>query len=332
MLTFIVRRLFATVGLLLVVSLITFWIFFVLPQWAGQTPASLASEFVGKQQNQVALQAVIHRFGFDKPVLVQYFDYVKNIFTGTSYSDGVNTVQCNAPCFGYSFRNSQQVWPMLTRAFPVTASIAIGAAVLWLVFGVTSGVISAVRKGSLADRASMMLALLGVALPVYFVGPLISMADGFPGITYTPISADPVGWARNLWIPWVALAFGYAALYARLTRAGMLDALSEDFVRTARAKGLNERKVIFKHALRAAITPIITIFGMDLGAVIGGAVLVEITFSLPGLGQMAIIQGINQDDFPIVMGVTLVAAFFVIIANLVVDLLYSVADPRVRLG
>jgi peptide/nickel transport system permease protein len=332
MLTFIVRRLIATVGLLLVVSLITFWIFFVLPQWAGQTPASLASEFVGKQQNQAALQAVIHRFGFDKPVLVQYFDYVKNIFTGTSYSDGINTVQCNAPCFGYSFRNSQQVWPMLTRAFPVTASIAIGAAVLWLVFGVTSGIISAVRKGSLADRASMMLALLGVALPVYFVGPLISMLDGFPGISYVSITADPVQWASNLWIPWVALAFGYAALYARLTRAGMLDALSEDFVRTARAKGLNERKVIFKHALRAAITPIITIFGMDLGAVIGGAVLVEITFSLPGLGQMAIIQGINQDDFPVVMGVTLVAAFFVIIANLVVDLLYSVADPRVRLG
>jgi peptide/nickel transport system permease protein len=332
MLTFIVRRLFATVGLLLVVSLITFWIFFVLPQWAGQTPASLASEFVGKSQNQVAIQAVIHRFGFDKPVLVQYFDYVKNIVTGTSYSDGVNIVQCNAPCFGYSFRNNQQVWPMLTDRFPATASIAIGAAVLWLVFGVASGIISAVRKGTLADRASMLIALLGVALPVYFVGPLIWMADGFPSIQYVPFLSNPVEWARNLWIPWVALAFGYAALYARLTRAGMLDALNEDFVRTARAKGLGEGKVVFKHALRAAITPIITIFGMDLGAVLGGAVLVEIAFSIKGLGQMAILQGISQDDFPIVMGVTLVAAFFVILANVVVDLLYAVADPRVRLS
>jgi peptide/nickel transport system permease protein len=332
MLTFIVRRLIATVGLLLVVSLITFWIFFVLPEWAGQTPASLASEFVGKQQNAVALQAVVHRFGFDKPVLVQYFDYIKAIVTGTTYSDGVNTVQCNAPCFGYSFRNSQQVWPMLTDRLPVTVSIAIGASVLWLVFGVASGVISAVRKGTLADRASMLIALLGVALPVYFVGPLIWMAAGFPAITYTSFLNNPLTWARSLWIPWVALAFGYAALYARMTRAGMLDALNEDFVRTARAKGLGERKVLFKHALRSAITPIITIFGLDVGAVLGGAVLVEIAFSLPGLGQMAILQGISQDDFPIVQGVTIVAAFFVIFANLVVDVLYSFADPRVRLG
>jgi peptide/nickel transport system permease protein len=331
MLTFIVRRLFAAVGLLLVVTMITFWIFYVLPQWAGQTPQSLASEFVGKQQSPAAVQAVVSRFGFDKPVLVQYFDYVKSIFAGTSYSDGVNTVRCDIPCFGYSFRTNAQVWPTLLDRFPVTFSIAIGAGVLWLVFGVASGVISAVRKGSLADRGSMIIALLGVALPVYFVGPLLWMLFGFPNITYSSFLGNPLSWAARLLIPWVALAFGYAALYARLTRAGMLDALSEDFVRTARAKGLGEGKVVFRHALRTAITPVITIFGMDLGAVLGGAVLVEVTFSLPGVGQL-VLSALSQSDFPLIMGATLLVAFFVIMANIVVDVLYAVADPRVRLS
>ncbi|MGH3417866.1 MAG: ABC transporter permease, partial [Actinocrinis sp.] len=196
--------------------------------------------------------------------------------------------------------------------------------------GVLSGVISAVRKGSIADRASMGIALAGVALPVYFVGPLLEAATGQWSTTYVSFLDNPLQWAQHLLIPWIALAFGYAALYARMTRAGMLDALNEDFVRTARAKGLNARKVVFKHALRSAITPIITIFGMDIGAVLGGAVLLEATFSLPGLGQLAI-TSIQQGDFPMVMGVTLIAAFFIVIANIVVDVLYAAVDPRVRL-
>lgn len=330
MLTYIARRLLAAVGLLLVVTLITFWIFFVLPQWAGQTTESLASSYVGKQQNPAALHAVIHQFGFDKPLFVQYFDYVKGIVAGRTYSDGVSDVPCSAPCFGYSFRNFEQVWPTLLNRAPVTLSIAIGAGVLWLVFGVLSGVISAVRKGSLADRASMGIALAGVALPVYFVGPLLEAVTGQWSTTYVAFLDNPLQWAQHLLIPWIALAFGYAALYARMTRAGMLDALNEDFVRTARAKGVNRRKVIFKHALRSAITPIVTIFGMDLGAVLGGAVLLEVTFSLPGLGQLAI-TSIQQDDFPMVMGVTMIAAFFIVVANIVVDVLYAAVDPRVRL-
>jgi len=331
MLTYIVRRLIAAVGLLLVVILITFWIFFILPMWAGQTPESLAAAYVGKQQNPAALHAVIDQFGFDKSLFVQFFDYVKGIFVGRTYSDGVALDQCNAPCFGYSFKNYEQVWPTLLNRAPVTLSIGIGAGFLWLVFGVLSGVISAVRKGSIADRASMTIALAGVALPVYFVGPLLEAVTGRWSTVYVSFVSNPLQWGQHLLIPWIALAFGYAALYTRLTRAGMLEALNEDFVRTARAKGLGERKVLFKHALRAAITPIITIFGMDLGAVLGGAVLLEVVFSLPGLGLLAI-TSIQAQDFPMVMGVTLLAAFFIVVANIVVDVLYAAVDPRVRLS
>lgn len=331
MLTFIVRRLIAAVGLLLVVALITYCIFYQLPLWAGLSVNNLASEFVGKSQNASAIQGVIHRFHFDQPFVVQYYDYVKAILTGDTYSDGTQLIHCNAPCFGYSFRNQEQVWPTLLDRFPVTFSIAIGAAVLWLIVGVGIGVISAVRKGSILDRTTMIIALLGVALPVYFVGPLLWMADGFPGVSYNSFAGNPISWAQSLWIPWVSLAFGYAAIYARMTRAGMLDSLGEDFVRTARAKGLSGRKVIFRHGLRAAIMPIVTMFGMDVGAVLGGAVLVEVTFSLPGLGQLAI-TSLQQSDLPVIMGVTLMAAFFVIIANLLVDIVYASLDPRIRLS
>jgi peptide/nickel transport system permease protein len=331
MLTFIVRRLFAVVGLMLVVTLVTFAIFYLIPRLGGQTAQSMAIQYVGKQPSQAAIQGVIDRFGFDKPFLLQYFDYVKGIITGTTYSDGTQLLRCNAPCFGYSFKNYQQVWPTILSDFPVTLSIALGSGFLWLLFGVASGVLSAVRKGSIMDRASMFVALLGVSLPVYFIAPVLWGVFGYPDLDYVGFTVNPLVWAGHMLLPWISLAFGYAALYTRLTRAGMLDALNEDFVRTARAKGLVERKVIFKHALRAAITPVITIFGMDFGAVLGGAVLVEYAFSLKGIGFLAI-NSINSGDFPTMMGVTLFAAFFVVIANLVVDVLYAVADPRVRLS
>jgi len=216
----------------------------------------------------------------------------------------------------------------------VTASLAIGAAILWLIGGVTIGVISALKRGTIFDRFSMGVALAGVSLPIFFTG-LISLElfsykwPIFPNVTFVPITQNPLLWARNLVLPWVTLAFLYAALYARLTRAGMLETMSEDYIRTARAKGLNERTVIVRHGLRAALTPIITIFGMDLGALLGGAVITEHTFSLNGLGQFTILA-INNQDLPEILGVTMLAAFFIVIANLVVDILYAVVDPRVR--
>jgi peptide/nickel transport system permease protein len=336
MLTFIVRRLFAAVGLLLVVTLATFFIFYVLPQWGGENIQEMARQYVGRNTSPQALQGVIDRLGFDKPFFVQYFDYVKGIVVGTQYSNGTSLVQCNAPCLGYSFRNYTQVWPTILQYFPVTLSIALGGGVLWLGFGIISGVISAVRKGTFLDRFFMGISLTGVSLPVYFVGPLLALVLAYNNNilqvpSYTSISQSPGSWFAGLIIPWFALAFSYAALYTRLTRGGMLDAMNEDFTRTARAKGLSERKVIFKHALRAAIIPIVTIFGMDLGSVLGGAVLVEKSLSLNGIGALAI-TSIGNQDFPTVMGITLFGAFFIIIANLIVDVLYASLDPRVRLS
>jgi peptide/nickel transport system permease protein len=336
MLTFIVRRLVAAVGLLIVVSFITFVIFFVVPQWAGQTPDMMARSYVGRGTSPAQLRIVEARLGFTDPFVQHYFDYVKAMFFGTTYNDGVQNVSCNAPCFGYSFRTYQEVWPTVLSAFPVTLSIALGAAVLWLVYGVASGVISAVFKGSIWDRASMFISLLGVSVPVYFIAPLSMLVFCYhwsilPSPTYVSFLQNPGSWAENMILPWVCLAFGYAALYTRLTRAGMLDALGEDYTRTARAKGLSEPRVIGKHALRAAVTPIITIFGMDLGALLGGAVLAEQAFSMHGIGSLAI-NSISTGDFPMIMGVTMFAAFFVILANLVVDVGYAALDPRVRLS
>lgn len=336
MLTFIVRRLFAAVGLLLIVSLATFFIFYILPQWGGETIQEMARQYVGRNTSPQALQGVMDRLGFDKPFFVQYFDYIKGIVVGTQYSNGVSLVQCNAPCLGYSFRNYTQVWPTIWQYFPVTFSLAIGGGVLWLSFGVVSGVISAVRKGSFLDRFFMGISLTGVSLPVYFVGPLLALVLAYNNNilqvpAYTSITTSFGSWFGGLLIPWFALAFSYAALYTRLTRGGMLDAMNEDFTRTARAKGLSERRVIFKHALRAAIIPIVTIFGMDLGSVLGGAVLVEKSLSLNGIGNLAI-TSIGNQDFPTVMGITLFGAFFIIMANLIVDVLYASLDPRVRLS
>jgi peptide/nickel transport system permease protein len=223
----------------------------------------------------------------------------------------------------------------MMAALPVTVSVCVGAAVLWLVGGVAVGVVSALRRGSLLDRLSMGVALAGVSLPIFFTG-LVSLElfsykwPIFPNVQFVPLSQDPLLWARNLVLPWVTTAFLYAALYARLTRSGMLETMNEDYIRTARAKGLQERTVITKHALRAVLTPVITIFGMDLGLLIGGAILTEVTFSLHGLGLFTI-EAVNNQDFPEIMGVVMLAAFFIVIANLITDILYAVVDPRVRL-
>jgi peptide/nickel transport system permease protein len=332
--TFIVRRLIATVFLLIIVSMITFAIFFLVPRLAGQTNYDLAAQYVGRSPTPAAVHAIERQLGLDVSLPVQYGRFLRGIVFGRHFDSGTTKAYCPPPCFGYSFKNQQPVWPLMVTALPVTISLAIGAAILWVVGGVTIGVISALRRGTLFDRFSMGVALAGVSLPIFFTG-LLSLAlfsykwPIFPNVHFVPLTQNPLLWARNLVLPWVTLAFLYAALYARLTRAGMLETMGEDYIRTARAKGLPERTVIVKHGLRAALTPIITIFGMDLGALLGGAVLTETTFSLPGLGQFTILA-INTQDLPEILGVTLLAAFFIVIANLVVDILYAVVDPRVR--
>jgi peptide/nickel transport system permease protein len=331
---FIIRRLIATVFLLLIVSMITFAIFFLLPKLAGQNSYQLAVQYVGRNPTRTAVLAIEQKLGLNEPIYVQYGRFLRGLVFGEHYSSGTNTAYCPPPCFGYSFKTQQPVWPQMVTALPVTVSLAIGAAILWLVGGVTIGVISALKRGTIFDRFSMGVALAGVSLPIFFTG-LISLElfsyrwPIFPNVTFVPFDQNPLLWARNLVLPWVTLAFLYAALYARLTRAGMLETMSEDYIRTARAKGLQERTVIVKHGLRAALTPIITIFGMDLGALLGGAILTEATFSLHGLGLFTVLAVQNQ-DLPEILGVTMLAAFFIVIANLVVDVLYAVVDPRVR--
>ena len=336
MLNFIIRRLITTIFLLIVVSMITFGIFFLIPRLAGQNSAELAAQYVGRNPTMSAILQMEAKLGLNDPLVVQYWRFLKGIVVGAHYDSGPSQTFCAPPCFGYSFRTQQPVWPQMMAALPVTISLAAGAALIWLTTGVSIGVLSALKRGTVVDRFSMAIALAGVSLPIFFTG-LLSLElfsykwPLFPNVQFVAFTANPLLWARNLVLPWITLAFLYAALYARLTRASMLETMSEDYIRTARAKGLPERTVIARHGLRPALTPILTIFGMDLGLLLGGAILTETTFSLPGLGQFTVLAIQNQ-DFPEIMGVVMLAAFFIVIANLVVDILYAVVDPRVRIS
>jgi peptide/nickel transport system permease protein len=330
---YIVRRLINAIITLLVVTAVTFGIFFAIPKLTGSDPALL---YIGKQSDPAAIEGIRTKMGFDDPIVVQYGKFIKGIVAGRDYSNGPDVTHCPAPCLGYSFATDQEVTPLLAEDVPVTLSLALGAAVLWLIMGISFGVISALRRGSFVDRAAMTTALAGVSLPVYFTGLLSSAIFVYwlgwlPQGNYVPFTENPGQWFTSLILPWITLAFLFAATYARLTRANMLETLGEDYVRTARAKGLTERVVIGKHALRSGLTPIVTVFGLDLGALLGGAILTENVFNLRGLGYQAL-TAIRQNDLPIILGVTLIAAFFIVFANLIVDLVYGWIDPRVRLA
>ncbi|HET6635999.1 MAG TPA: ABC transporter permease [Streptomyces sp.] len=327
MLAYLIRRLFAAAVMLIVIILAVFSIFFLIPKWTGVDPATM---YAGKNTSPEALAGITKKLGLDDPILVQLFDFFKGIFLGRDYG----SVHCSAPCFGYSFKTEQAVWPLLVNRFPVTFLLAIGAAVIWLIIGIGAGVLSALKRGTLWDRTAMGVALSGVSLPIYFTG-LISLAIFVYGLgwldNYHGLEDGFGNWLSGMILPWVTLAFLFGAMYARLTRATMLEVMGEDYIRTARAKGLKEPVVIGKHAMRSTLTPITTILGIDLGMLMGNAILTETTFSLPGLGQAAL-NAIGDRDLPIILGVTLITACAVVFANLVVDLLYGVIDPRVRLA
>jgi peptide/nickel transport system permease protein len=325
MLRYILRRLIGMVVLLLILSVIVFGIFYMLP-------ASPAAMSCGKACNPHTIAAKKRAWGLDKPIQVQYAQTMKGIFAGRTYNDGR---KCGAPCLGYSFQLSQPVTKLIQSRAPVTFSLAIGAAILWLAIGIAVGVLSALRKGSIFDRSAMTVALVGVSMPSFFTGLVVlyifcAKFEWLPWPHYYSITENPAKFFQNMILPWTVVAFLNAALYARLTRANMLETMNEDYIRTARAKGLAERTVVAKHGLRAALTPLITIFGMDLGLLLGGAVLAEQVFTLPGLGKLTV-DAVNNADLPILFAVTLVAALFVITANLIVDILYAVVDPRVKL-
>jgi peptide/nickel transport system permease protein len=329
---YIIRRLVTSALLLIIISMVTFGIFFLIPKFTG---ADIARMYAGRVTSPEAVEGIRIKLGFNLPVYEQYWNFLKGIVVGRDYAAGPSVDHCSAPCFGFSFRNNLEVWPTLLTRVPVTLSLAIGAAIIWLISGVLAGVVSALRRGSLMDRSVMIFALMGVSLPIYFTGLVLNLVfvhklHWFP-VNYTDFTANPVAWAMKLIPAWISLAWLFAATYARLTRATMLETMGEDYVRTARAKGLRERMVIGKHAMRSVLTPIVTIFGLDLGGLLGGAILTERVFNLKGLGDLTI-TAIAQLDIPFVMGVTMFAALFIILANLVVDLLYAVIDPRVKLA
>ena len=326
---FLVRRVTGVVVLLFVISFVTFGLFNLVPS----NPASL---YCGKGCTPAKIAVIEKKLEIDKPFLVQYGRWLKAIPFGRTYGEGDAINSCPAPCFGYSFKEEVPVRDILAAGFPVTFSIAIGAFVLWIVGGVTVGVISALRRGSFLDRGLMFMTLGGYSLPSFFIGAVVLyypiIAWGWwPIPVFVPFSENPIEWARNLLPLWIVIAILNAALYTRITRANMLETMGEDYIRTARAKGLTERRVIFKHGLRAALTPIVTIAGLDLGGLLGGAIVTEQVFNFLGLGKITI-KAATDYDLPVLLGVTLLAAFFIIPANLIVDILYAAIDPKVRLN
>ncbi len=334
---FLIRRVTGVAVLLFVISFVTYGLFNLVPS----NPATL---YCGKNCTPEKIAKIEKKLELDQPFLIQYGRWLYAIPLGRTYpwgqsteatnSDVVNV--CPAPCLGYSFRRETPVTGLITDAFPITFSIAIGAFVLWIVGGVTVGVISALRRGSLLDRVLMFLTLGGYSLPSFFTGatvllfPIIAWG-WYPIPHYVPFSQNPFEWAQNLLPLWIVIAILNAALYTRITRANMLETMNEDYIRTARAKGLSERRVIFKHGLRAALTPIVTIAGLDLGGLLGGAVITEKIFTFRGLGAVTVDAATNY-DLPVLMAVTIIAAFFIIVANLIVDILYAAIDPKVRLS
>ncbi|MDX6232893.1 MAG: peptide/nickel transport system permease protein [Nocardioidaceae bacterium] len=319
MIAFLIRRTVYGVVVLWIISVATFALFFVAPH----DPARIIA---GRLATPQTVALVRHRLELDQPVLTQYWHFVDGLLHGN---------------LGYSFYSSTQVNSLLLTRLPVTVSLALGAAVLWLSSGVLIGVLSARRPGSLLDRASTVVVLAGLSTPTFLLGILLiyvffyrlhlSGIDLFPAGGYVPLTQSPAGWAQHLVLPWITLAFVSAAVYSRLTRSSLLDTKSEDSLRTARATGLTERQVLFRHGLRSSLTPVVTQFGIDLGTLLGGAIVTESVFGLPGLGQLAV-QSVTNQDLPVIIGIVLVAAAFIIVANIIVDALYAVLDPRVRLS
>jgi len=327
---YIIRRLLGAAVLLLVISAITFFVFFALPT----SPGDLAC---GKNCSADRVKVINTALGLNRPVYQQYGLYLEHVFTGTTVDQGLGqSTTCPFPCLGVSFKQYTPVTSILAKAFPATLSIAIGAAVLFLIVGVGVGVIAALRRGKVADKALMGGSLFFYSIPLYVLGLGLQLLFVYkwnllPGATYSALSAGVVPWFQGMILPWIALTFLFAAGYSRFMRASMLETLQEDFIRTARAKGLPRSTVTLRQALRGAVTPIVTLFGLDLASLLGGAVITESIFNIQGIGLLAI-QSIFDVDLPIIVGTVLLAAFFIILANVIVDVFYAVIDPRVRLS
>jgi peptide/nickel transport system permease protein len=312
---FIVRRTLSMLVVLFAISVVTFVIFNVIP---GGDPAL---RMAGRQPDPGQLERIREDWGFNEPVYVQYVKTMGRVFSGdlVSYSTQQNVLE--------------EIGKRIGRTF----SLAIGAAIMWMVFATALGLYTAIRAGRLSDRLLTILALVGISMPVFWIGALMNYYLGFkagifPNGGYVPLDQDPIDWLYHLIMPWTALSLLFIGVYSRILRSNVLDTLNEDYVRTARAKGLSERRVLIRHVLRNSLIPIVTLWGLDFGAVLGGAaILTETVFDLQGVGQYAA-ESVDQLDVPPVLAITMFGAFFIVLLNTVVDIVYAVLDPRIRLS
>jgi peptide/nickel transport system permease protein len=340
---YIIRRLLWVIVLLFAVSILTFIIFYTFP---STDPAALRA---GRNASPAVIAEIRHTLGLDRSVFWQYWHYMKGLIPieihfgiATKHHGGVwfGGLGWHGPDFGYSYQNDAPVKSQILDRLPATISLAAGAATIWLVSGIGIGIISAVKSRTLLDRVTMGGALLAISAPVYWLGLVslylfskdIGKIHIFDGAnSYTGITNSFSHWFGSLLLPWLVLAAAFAAFYARLLRANLIEVMGEDYIRTARAKGLPERRVILKHGVRSAITPIVTAAGLDIGILLGGAILTESVFNIPGVGRLAY-DAIIHSDLPMIQGTVLFGAFFIVLANLIVDVGYAFLDPRVRYG
>lgn len=316
---FFIRRILTGIVVLWLVATGAFFLFFARPVQV------VAHQLAGRAATPQVINEVISRLGLNQPILVQYWHFLDNLVHGN---------------LGFSFYTGQTVNSILMQDLPPTASLVLGGVILWLVAGLSVGILSATKARSLFDRFSTVGVLIGISLPTFVVGELLLLIvflplnqNGFTWIAngYAGLSGGVGPWLGHMLLPWITLAAVQAAIYTRLTRGQLLDTLGEDYIRTARSKGLSERRVIYRHGVRAALTPVVSQLGVDVGQLLGGVVVVESVFGLGGIGQ-ASVQAIYQDNLPVIIGFTIAAALFVVVANLIVDLVYALLDPRVRIS
>ena len=328
MLLFIIRRLFFAVVLLIAVSIFTYFLFALLPT----DPAALSCGTHCKPETILANRV---RLGYDKSTFEQYWLFLKGIFVGRDYGVGSAAFSCPAPSLGYSFNQHECVTSLIANTFPVTAYLSIGAFILWMIIGIGVGAIAALNKGKWQDRVATAFAAIGVSLPTFYFGllALFSIVIWFQILPFpsyeSPFDNFPA-FITAMILPWLVLAVISAASYTRLTRNGMLEAMNEDFVRLGVAKGLRQRVILRRYVMRQALIPIVTIAGLDFAGLLGGAIITESVFSLPGMGRMSI-RAVVDSDLPVLVGTTMVAAVFIVMANVIVDIAYGFLDPRVRM-
>ncbi|MER6226762.1 ABC transporter permease [Streptomyces sp. 900105755] len=325
---FLLRRTIGALATLLAISVIVYVVFYV-------TPGNVAQITCGPRCSPEQVHQVAQQLHLDDPLYVRYWHFLEGLAVGQDYSTGTSVEHCSAPCLGLSYQTDQQVLSIILTRLPVSLSLVLGAMVLWLALGVGTGVLSVWRRGRLTERVLTGLTLAGWATPVFVIGLVLMIVvcgelQLLPFPQYVKFTDDPEQWAWNLLLPWFSLALIESASFARMTRASMLETLAEDHIRTFRAYGVGERSIVGRHALRGALAPVIALNANNFGSAVGGAVLTETLFGLPGLGQ-ELVHAVSVVDLPVVVGMVLVVGFFVVLANAVADVLYAVADRRVVL-